>query len=107
MTGGQVAAAVAVRQHAGGNEQTVGEHGRSVGPAVVVRVFEDNDPVRGGLAGLDLGVHFGAGDPEAAARVPIDFNRLVQLRVFGPEIHLEALSDVEGGQRLRLDFGFS
>ena len=97
MAGGDITTAIAVGQDAGGNEQAGGEHGGFVGFAIAIGVFEHNDGIRGGLAGFDLRIDFRAGDPQPAARVPVDFNRLVQLRVFGPEIDLEPVGDFEGG----------
>lgn len=59
---------------AGGEVEAVGEDGGFVGFAVTVGVFEDDDFVVGLLPGFELGVGPGAGDPEAAAGVPLHVN---------------------------------
>ena len=100
MAGSDVTTAVAVRQHAGGNEEALGEHGGFVGLAIAVPVLEDNDGIGGRLAGFDLRINLRTGDPETALRIPVDFNRFVQLRVLGPEIDLETVGHIEGRQGL-------
>src|SRR2546423_13814171 len=91
VAGGDVTSAVAVGQNAGGNEQTVGEHGGFVGLVVAVGVFEHDNGIGGGLAGFDLRIDFRAGDPEPALGVPADFNRLGALPVLRPATGLGSI----------------
>ena len=101
---GDVGAAVAGRD-AGGNEQAVGEDRGFVGAAGASGVFEDDDLVGGGLAGLDLRINLGAGDPEAAGRVEVHVDRFIQQGIFGPERDLKGVVDGEGRRGLRREFG--
>ena len=99
-----VDAAVAGRD-AGGNEETVGEDGGFVGAAGAGGVFEDDDLVGGGRAGLDLRINFGAGDPEAAGWVEVHVDRFIEQGIFGPERDLEGGVDGERRDGLRRGFG--
>ena len=103
MAGSDVTTPLAIGQHAGGNQKTVGEHRRFVRLAVPVGVFENDNGIGGGLAGFDLGIDLGTGHPQSALGVPVDFDRLVQLGVFRPQTHLEAIGDFEAGDRLAVE----
>ena len=91
---------------AGGDEKIVGKDGGFVGAAGAGGVFEDDDLVGSGLAGLDLRINFGAGDPEPAGRVEVHVDRFVEKRIFGPECDFEGVVDGEGRDRLRRGFSY-
>ena len=106
------AAAVAVRGHARGDQQLVGDDAGGFGHAVLVGVLEEDDlvvargrPELGGVAfhlraevvRIDLRVGVGGRDPEATERIPAHVDRLLQEGVFGEERNLQARLELEVG----------
>ena len=86
------------RQHADGDVELVGEGRDLAGLAVGAEVFEDFD----GVLMLELavgaggeGILDGLGDPEAAAVVEVDVERLMNVRLGGDELNLEAGRQME------------
>ena len=82
--------------------QVVGEHGRFVGPAVAVGVFENDQLVVRLVAGIDVRIRRRATDPQPAARIPTHLNRIGDVgKLFfaGEQVHLESRIDLE-----RLEF---
>ena len=55
---------------AGGHVQSLGEHGRFVGPAVMVGIFQDNDLIVGQVTGKDMRIGRCDGDKHPSRRVP-------------------------------------
>src|SRR5206468_4078274 len=80
---------------AGGDEESVGEHGRLVGAALALAVFEDNNLVVRLLPRLDLWIDLAGGDPQTARGIKIHLNRLGQEGIGGEEIHFEPVSDLK------------
>ena len=57
------------------------------------------------MAGLDLRINLGAGNPEAAGRVEVHVDRFIQQGIFGPERDLKGVVHGEGRRGLRREFG--
>ena len=87
---------------AGEHLDLVREHGPLVELPVMVSVLEDDDPVSEVEieALLAVGVRIVLGDPQAAAFVPAHRDRLTDIRFGGEERGLEALGEMELGQRI-------
>ena len=84
------------RQDADGDVQTVGEGGDLARPAVGAEVFEDLHAVARFLAGrAGKRIFDGIRDPEPAAIVEGEVERLVDVRLGGDELDLEAGRQVE------------
>ncbi len=105
MAGGDIDPAAVVGQDTGGNEDAFSKHGGLVGLAIAIGVFHHDHGVLGFLAGSDLGIDAGAGDPEASLVIPVHLDRFVELGIFGPERDFEPFSNGEGGDGLFLEMG--
>src|SRR5262249_43824352 len=84
-------------QHADGDVEAVGEGGDLAGPAVGAEVLQDLYRVARLAAGRRReGVLDGVGDPEPAAVVEGEVDRLVDVRLGGDQLGVEAGRQVEG-----------
>ena len=79
--------------------ELVVEHGRPIGAAVMVGVFQYNDAIVRSFAGTDLGIAGGGGDPESTVAVEADLGGLDYAVGFaGEEANGVALGHVQGSQ---------
>src|SRR5262249_27005888 len=90
--------AVLVGQDTDGDVEAVGEGGDAAGAAVGGEVREDADAVAAGAVFGRVGVFDGAVDPKPAAGVEGEVDRLLDVRLGGDQLRLEAGRQLEGAQ---------
>ena len=87
------------RHHRMRHGQPLGKHRVLVRDAVLIGILQNDDAIVWLVARLDVRIGGGGGHPRAAARIPVEVDRILDHRIGGKEIQLEALGH---GDRLEL-----